>query len=86
MTAAPYYRDDTVTLHLGDCLKVLPTLADASIDAIVTDPPYGLGFMGKEWDTPGSFVERRPAKVNTSIMLVGTTTQATRRTLREPDE
>jgi DNA modification methylase len=38
------------TLHLGDCLDVLKTLPDNSIDAIVTDPPYGLAFMGKKWD------------------------------------
>lgn len=31
-----------------------------SVDAVVTDPPYGLNFMGKKWDAPGSFVERRP--------------------------
>ena len=31
-----------VTLHLGDCLAIIPTLAENSIDAIVTDPPYGL--------------------------------------------
>ena len=58
----PYYTAEGVTLHLGDCLDVLPALADASVDAIVTDPPYGIGFMGKQWDTPGSFVERCPAK------------------------
>lgn len=34
----------------GDCLEVLRGMADASIDAIVTDPPYGLSFMGKKWD------------------------------------
>ena len=39
-----------VTLLTGDCLAVLPTLPDASVDAIVTDPPYGLRFMGKAWD------------------------------------
>ncbi|WP_445520502.1 DNA-methyltransferase [Streptomyces sp. NEAU-174] len=61
----PYYADDGVTLHLGDCLDVLTTLPDASVDAVVCDPPYGLGFMGKEWDTPGSFVERKAAKTNT---------------------
>lgn len=35
---------------LGDCLEQLATLPDCSIDAIVTDPPYGLSFMGKKWD------------------------------------
>jgi site-specific DNA-methyltransferase (adenine-specific) len=34
----------------GDCLQVMRELEDCSIDAIVTDPPYGLGFMGKAWD------------------------------------
>ena len=38
------------TLHLGDCLDVMATMPDASIDTIITDPPYGLAFMGKEWD------------------------------------
>lgn len=40
------------TLHLGDCLEVLRTLPDSNVDAVVTDPPYGLEFMGKEWDAP----------------------------------
>ncbi len=34
----------------GDCLIQLKTLADNSIDSVVTDPPYGLKFMGKHWD------------------------------------
>ena len=38
------------TLHLGDCLHVLRTMPDNSVDSIVTDPPYGLSFMGKKWD------------------------------------
>lgn len=46
----PYYQDDAVTLYHGDCLEVLRTLPNCSIDAIVTDPPYGLSFMGKRWD------------------------------------
>ena len=37
-------------LLLGDCLDRLKDLEDNSIDAIVTDPPYGLSFMGKKWD------------------------------------
>jgi DNA modification methylase len=39
-----------VTLHLGDCLDVLRQMPEASVDAVVTDPPYGLSFMGKRWD------------------------------------
>ncbi len=37
-------------IHHGDCLEVLQTLPDNSVDAVVTDPPYGLSFMGKRWD------------------------------------
>jgi len=38
------------TLLLGDCFEVLQTLEAESVDACVTDPPYGLSFMGKHWD------------------------------------
>ncbi len=37
-------------LHHGNCLDILRTMPDCSIDAVVTDPPYGLSFMGKRWD------------------------------------
>lgn len=37
-------------LKLGDCLETLRGMADNSVDAVVTDPPYGLSFMGKKWD------------------------------------
>jgi DNA modification methylase len=37
-------------LHHGDCLEVLKTIEANSVDAVVTDPPYGLKFMGKKWD------------------------------------
>lgn len=37
-------------LLLGNCLDELKKLDDCSIDAVVTDPPYGLNFMGKKWD------------------------------------
>jgi len=39
-----------IDLRLGDCLEVLRTIPDGSVDAVVTDPPAGIGFMGKEWD------------------------------------
>lgn len=34
----------------GDCLEVMRSLPDNSVDSVVTDPPYGLNFMGKKWD------------------------------------
>ena len=40
----------TYQLHHGDCLEVLRSMPDCSVDSIVTDPPYGLSFMGKKWD------------------------------------
>lgn len=40
-------------LAAGDCLEVLKKLGDNSIDALVTDPPAGISFMGKTWDKPG---------------------------------
>ena len=42
---------DSWRLLTGDCLDVLATLAPDSVDACVTDPPYGISFMGREWDT-----------------------------------
>ncbi len=39
-----------VRLFRGDCLKVLKKIPDGVIDAVVTDPPYGISFMGKKWD------------------------------------
>lgn len=55
----------------GDCLDLMPTLPPDSVDAIVTDPPYGLtgggkgGFMGKEWDgcVPGVEFWKRAIRV-----------------------
>lgn len=37
-------------MHVGDCLEVMRSFAAESVDSIVTDPPYGIGFMGKAWD------------------------------------
>lgn len=56
----PYHQDDAVTLYHGDCLDVLRELPDASVDAVCTDPPYALEFMGSTWDgwsTPAAFQE-----------------------------
>ena len=51
MTVA--YEGHGVTVHIADALDVLAGIADASVDAVVTDPPYGLEFMGKAWDSFG---------------------------------
>jgi site-specific DNA-methyltransferase (adenine-specific) len=46
------------TLYLGDCLEVLPTLATGSVDAIITDPPFGIGFKYESHDdTPNGYAE-----------------------------
>jgi len=43
----------TIRILTGDCREVLKTLPEASVDSIVTDPPYELGFMGNGWDRTG---------------------------------
>jgi site-specific DNA-methyltransferase (adenine-specific) len=40
-------------LYQGDCRDAIKSIPDSSVDAIVTDPPYELGFMGKSWDASG---------------------------------
>jgi DNA modification methylase len=45
----PYYTDHYVTLYCGDCREVVPAL-DTNFDLLLTDPPYGLSFMGSKWD------------------------------------
>jgi len=62
----------------GDCLEVMKTLDASSIDAIVTDPPYGLSFMGKDWDkgVPGEAFWRealRVAKPGCHLLAAGGT-------------
>jgi len=44
---------ETNICYLGNCLDILPKIPDNSVDSIVTDPPYELGFMGKSWDNSG---------------------------------
>lgn len=46
----PYYKSRNGKLFCGDCLEVLKDFPDNYIDTIITDPPYGINFMGKKWD------------------------------------
>jgi len=45
------YEDGGAAIWHGDCVEVMSQLGADSIDAVITDPPYGLEFMGKGWDT-----------------------------------
>ena len=47
----PYYEAKGVTIYNGDCREITASLSEVS--AVVTDPPYELGFMGKSWDSKG---------------------------------
>jgi site-specific DNA-methyltransferase (adenine-specific) len=67
-----------VLVHHGDCREVMATMDADSVDAIVTDPPYGLAFMGKGWDHAVPGVEfwaeaLRVAKPGTHLVAFGGT-------------
>lgn len=55
MTDTRTFLNGRCILHCGDCVAVLATLPPNSVDSIVCDPPYGLEFMGKEWDGADGF-------------------------------
>jgi len=56
------YPEDYINkIVCGDCIEVMKTLPDNSVDAVITDPPYGIGFMGKEWDN------FKPEKINEAM-------------------
>lgn len=63
----PYYQTELGKLYHGDCIEVMKRLPDNSIDTICTDPPYGIGFMGKEFDTfkPKEVKKRKKLKYKT---------------------
>ena len=41
-----------IQLQLGDCIEQMKALPESCVGAIITDPPYGLEFMGNDWDAP----------------------------------
>ena len=61
----------TWRVELGDCLAVMRTLPEASVDAVVTDPPYGIGFMGHEWDQPAAAPAGHRSSTPRSLARVG---------------
>ena len=65
MTFTREQIDDDCTLYLGDCLEVLPTLEAGSVDAIVTDPPYGHN------NNNGDLIQRREAALGRGEVQAG---------------
>ncbi len=68
----------TFTIHTGDCREIMATLPESSVDTIICDPPYGLAFMGKDWDqqVPGPDYWRaalRVAKPGAMLLAFGGT-------------
>lgn len=56
MKPDPYFSEDGITIYLGDCREILPHLP--KVDALVTDPPYGIGWGRASWeDDPGAYPE-----------------------------
>lgn len=70
-----------VKLILGDCIEKMKELEDNSVDTIITDPPYGLSFMGKKWDydVPSIDLWRECLRVlkhgGTALIFAGSRTQ-----------
>ena len=69
------------TIIQGNCLDVLKTMPDNHIDTIITDPPYGLSFMGKKWDydVPSIDIWKECLRVlkpgGTALIFAGSRTQ-----------
>ncbi len=66
----PYYSEDLADVYHGDCIDVMRELPDGSVDAVVTDPPYGIRFMGESWDG-ADIVKRQERGKATSPMPAG---------------
>lgn len=66
----PYYSEELADVYHGDCIDVMRELPDGSVDAVVTDPPYGIRFMGESWDG-ADIVKRQERGKATSPMPEG---------------
>lgn len=71
MNAPVSFLDGRVVLHGGDCREVIRTLADGSIDAIVTDPPYALVSLGKRFGKAGAKNGSKDAYARASAGFMG---------------
>jgi site-specific DNA-methyltransferase (adenine-specific) len=75
-----YYSDDQVTLYHGDAFKVFPTMAERSVDAVITDPPYTERTHSKARSTTGpevvtAFASITDAALSSALMSMGRVTR-----------
>jgi DNA modification methylase len=81
----PYYvsPDGAITIYQGDCLQIMPELEPGSIDAVVTDPPYGLNFRAEAWDI--SLLQWLPVAQAVAPLVAFTTAPTTQWDYPRPD-
>ncbi len=78
---AIYFEHNDVVLFHGECLSEMAELPDNFVDTIITDPPYGLSFMGKKWDydVPSIEIWKECLRVlkpgGTALIFAGSRTQ-----------
>jgi DNA modification methylase len=65
----PFLNDGDARLYVGDCIEVMAEMDAESVDAVVCDPPYGIGFMGKAWDAAA--ITERVERDNASRATLG---------------
>jgi DNA modification methylase len=76
-----YYETRLGKLYHGDCLEVMQELEDNFVDTVITDPPYGLRFMGEKWDydVPSMDIWKEALRVlkpgGTALIFAGSRTQ-----------
>ena len=67
----PYYEHAGITIYCGDCREIVPTIGDATVDMVLTDPPYGHnnnnnGDLAHRWEEALGLVKRGPAEAGTA--------------------
>jgi len=67
----PYYDRAPVTVYAGDCREVMDGMGPDSVDAVVCDPPYEMGFMGKAWDSSGVTYRRETWEAALRVLKPG---------------
>ena len=67
----PYYERDGITIYCGDCLAVMADMSSASVDVVITDPPYGVSWGPTSMRTAPLAFESIHGDCDTSMALHG---------------